>query len=89
VLTLLCHCLPVFYEMDFTFFVGVTLIKIANTSLDRSAALVPQLTERGSAALHDIRQIQVEICGTFGAFHLQPENITQDVAALRCVAVWV
>ena len=45
VLPLLRHCLPVFDEicgiaMNFAFFVRVTLIRIVNTPLDRSAALV-------------------------------------------------
>jgi len=42
VLPLLHHCLPLFDEicataMDFVFFSRVTLIKIANTPVDRSA----------------------------------------------------
>jgi len=61
VLPLLHHCLAVFDEICGTainfgvFFVCVTLIKIANTPLNRSAALVlsilGNLNERTSAAL--------------------------------------
>jgi len=51
VLPLLRDCLPVFDEicgtaMNFVFFVRVTLIKIASTSLDRSAALVLSVSNR-------------------------------------------
>jgi len=54
-----CFCLLVFEEICETamnFFVHITLIKIANAPLDKSAMLViyfyPQLTEHTAAALH-------------------------------------
>ena len=53
VMSLFASFLTKFVERQWIlhFFVRVTLIKIANTPLDRSAVLGPQLTERGSAAL--------------------------------------
>jgi len=54
-LLLLRQCLPVFDEicamaLNFVFFVRVTLIKIANTSLDTSLGCI-SLAERTAAAL--------------------------------------
>jgi len=56
VLPFLCHCLPVFDKicglaMNFVFLIRVTLIKIVNTSLDRSAALVLSITNCTAAAV--------------------------------------
>ena len=69
VLPLLHHCLPVFDEIcgtaiNFVFFVQVTLvkiIKIMNTTLDRSATLVLSVINWTYCSCSGIGQIQLEI----------------------------
>ena len=66
-LPLLRDCLPVFNKicgtaMTFVFlFVRVTLIKIAKTQLDRSAALVLSVINPMYCSCSGIRQIRLEI----------------------------